>query len=120
MTYVVINLSSADRLKEEREAKNLTQEALSEIGDIHIRVQLRYEKGETVPNLKYLAKLAAIGFDIQYIVTGVRSGAQTISEEENKLIAYFKNMSPSKQAAMMIVAESMAEELPKRVKKKPA
>ncbi len=52
MTYVVINLSSADRLKEEREAKNLTQEALSEIGDIHIRVQLRYEKGETVPNLK--------------------------------------------------------------------
>lgn len=112
-------MSLALRLKEERLAKKYSQKALSEIGGITTRSYINYEKGISVPDSKYLAKWAIAGIDIQYVVTGVRS-TQALTEAEQRLINCFKRADASKKAAIMAVAESQAEELPKVAKKKPA
>ncbi len=107
-----------ERLKEERSAKDLTQEEFSVLGGVKKQAQLNYEKGKRVPDLLYLANLAEAGIDIQYIVTGVRS-THALNEVEQKLMGCFKNADAGKKAAIMAVAESQAEELHKKEKKKP-
>lgn len=61
-----------ERLKEERERLGFTQDAFGAIGGVSRRAQANYESGERSPDSSYLAAIAKINADIQYIVTGVR------------------------------------------------
>ncbi len=109
----------AERLVEERELRGLGVEACAQAGGVERTAQYNYENNIRVPKIDYLAKLAAIGFDIQYMVTGIRS-TQALNEIEQNLVNCFKRADASKKAAIMAVAESQAEALPKVAKKKPA
>ena len=63
-----------DRLREEREALGLSQQALAERCGITARSQRNYESGERLPDAGYLAAIAAAGADVLYILTGQRTG----------------------------------------------
>ena len=63
-----------DRLREEREALGLSQQALAERCGITARSQRNYESGERLPDAGYLAAIAAAGADVLYILTGQRAG----------------------------------------------
>ena len=56
------------RILEERERLRLTQSALG----VTPQAQRRYEKGERTPDGEYLSAFAALGADVQYILTGKR------------------------------------------------
>ncbi|MBS7819031.1 XRE family transcriptional regulator [Wohlfahrtiimonas chitiniclastica] len=62
-----------DRLREEREKLQLSQEAFGALGGVGKQAQLRYEKGERYPDGLYFEKIASVGCDIQYIITGIRT-----------------------------------------------
>lgn len=66
-------MSIGSRLKEERERLKINQTHFGAIGNVTKQAQINYESGRRLPRAGYLAAIAALGVDIQYIVTGIRS-----------------------------------------------
>lgn len=62
-----------DRLKSERERLSHTQPTLAEYAGAKKRTVIDWEKGVSSPTAVQLSALAAIGVDVQYVITGVRS-----------------------------------------------
>lgn len=84
-----MDLNIGERLKEERERLCFTQPAFGAIGGVKKLAQLNYEKGERFPGADYLAAIAKVGADVQYIVTGIRC-PDALSDDESELIARFR------------------------------
>jgi transcriptional regulator with XRE-family HTH domain len=81
--------SIGDRLREEREQLGFNQTAFGAIGGVQKQAQLKYEKGERFPGADYLAAVAKVGADVQYIVTGIRCPS-ALSDDESELVARFR------------------------------
>jgi transcriptional regulator with XRE-family HTH domain len=69
-----------ERLKQERERVDLSQTALAECGGVSRRTQLAYEQGTGAPDAHYLVKVAGMGIDVVYVLTGARSGAEVAEQ----------------------------------------
>ena len=78
-----ILISIGERLKNERDRFGMSQSDLAAIAEkkgvpgTTRHSQANYEKGKQSPSAAYLAALAESGFDVQYIVTGIRAGEVT-------------------------------------------
>jgi transcriptional regulator with XRE-family HTH domain len=91
-----------ERLKEERERLGFNQEAFGAIGGVKRVAQGNYEKGDRSPDVGYLAAIAKVGADVQYIVTGARSAP--IAGEEALLLEGFRQMdSETKRRTLAMV-----------------
>lgn len=66
-------MTIGDRLKQERDRLKLSQPAMAEAADTTKKTQIDYEKNKTTPKGRYLAKVAALGVDVGYVITGVRA-----------------------------------------------
>lgn len=86
----VCMITFSDRLRIERERNVMTQAEFAAIAGVSRTAQINYEKGERAPNLAYLAAIAQIGCDIQYIVTGERAVGE-LSSEEIDMINLFRS-----------------------------
>ncbi|MCL1962476.1 MAG: helix-turn-helix domain-containing protein [Desulfovibrionaceae bacterium] len=51
----------------------MTQAVMAERGEVGLNTQNNYEGGRSVPNADYLGRLAALGLDVLYVVTGQRT-----------------------------------------------
>jgi hypothetical protein len=69
----------------------MTQQDFGAHGGVTDKTQILYEKNERVPDLRYLIGIAALGVDVQYVITGQRSGS-CISLEEQALLASFRSL----------------------------
>ena len=85
-------MNIADRLKAERERLGLTQREIAIKTGITERSQVSYENGRTTPNGDYLAIVAKLGIDIQYVITGIRNVEtnKTQKIEDRKMIDALK------------------------------
>lgn len=63
----------SERLKAERSRLRLSQAAMAEAGGVGLNSQSNYENGHRSPDAEYLARVAAIGVDVTYLLTGVRA-----------------------------------------------
>ena len=70
-----------ERLKAERVRLRLSQAAMAEAGGVGLNSQSNYENGHRSPDAAYLERIAALGVDIAYLVTGVRAAAQFVKGE---------------------------------------
>lgn len=61
------------RLFEERERLGFLQKVFAEKVGVTPRSQINYEKGERLPDSRYLAEAVRCGVDVMYVLTGVRS-----------------------------------------------
>lgn len=50
--------------------------------------QIKYENGDTSPDVDYLAELNALGFDVLYLLTGTRGSGAMAPEHQNLIDAY--------------------------------
>ena len=66
-------MSIGSRLREERERLKLTQPAIAEAAGTTKRTQFAYETDKTAPKGGYLARVASLGVDVGYVITGVRA-----------------------------------------------
>ncbi|MGJ0639214.1 helix-turn-helix domain-containing protein [Xenorhabdus bovienii] len=106
--------TAGSRLREERMKFKLTQSELADIGGVHKNTQGNYENDQKSPDSKYLEKLSALGMDILYIITGVRSAQPEISQEEQKLIEHYRAMSEESRANMRAVGSAFAQSTPNK------
>lgn len=60
------------RLREERVRLGMTQDSFGIAGGVLANAQGKYERGQRSPSAVYLARLAGLGVDILYVVTGKR------------------------------------------------
>ena len=88
------------RLKEERERLGLNQTQLGTIGGVQKQSQLKYEGEITFPNAVYLAEVAKIGIDVNYVLFGTRAGSALTAEEE-QLLATFRAAPPAVRQFML-------------------
>jgi len=83
------NDSFGKRIVLERERLGLKQVDLCVRAGVSKTTQIKYEAGERIPDIEYLACLEGARFDVMYILTGERSGAVPLSPElQNLLDAY--------------------------------
>jgi len=92
-----------DRLKEERDRLGFTQSDFAALGDASLRSQIDWEKGKSFPNAKFLAAIAAVGADVQYILTGVSSSAALTLDEQLLLDRYRISPKELKDAALRVL-----------------
>lgn len=91
----------AKRLKEERERLGFTQAVLGQYGSVSHRAQQRYESGERVPDATYLANIANVGVDIQYVIIGVHSENFPVKTDKEKLLDAIMELSPEEERAQL-------------------
>ncbi|RGP55989.1 helix-turn-helix domain-containing protein [Pseudomonas abyssi] len=77
--------SIGDRIREERDRLGFNQTAFGAIGGVRKQAQLKYEKGERFPGADYLAAIAKVGADVQYIVAGQRASSALAADEQEFL-----------------------------------
>ena len=82
-------MNTGERLREERMRLSLSQEAMGEAAGVRKQAQLKYEKGDRSPDAAYLERVAAIGVDVRYVITGERS-AQLLTADESELVSLFR------------------------------
>lgn len=70
------------RLRAERKRLGLTQAQIGELGGVSLSSQNAYESGTHYPDVRYLAKVAKAGVNIQYVALGSRSKPAALSDEE--------------------------------------
>lgn len=93
-------MSIGERLREERERLGLKQPALAEIAKTTKKTQIEYEKNITSPKAVYLAEVAKLGIDIQYVITGVPS-VTSMSSQEMMLIEQFRSLDERGKGAVL-------------------
>lgn len=67
--------SFGDRLAEERKRLGYNQTDFAEIGGVKRAAQVNYEGGRRNPDSNYLSRLAHIGLDVLYVLTGTPSAS---------------------------------------------
>lgn len=67
--------TTGERLREERQRLGMNQTDFGVIGGVTRDAQSNYEASRRHPDALYLSAIAAVGADVGYILTGVRSGA---------------------------------------------
>jgi len=85
-------MTIADRLKAERERLGLTQREIAIKTGVTERSQVSYENGRTTPNGDYLAIIATLGIDVQYVITGTKNTevSKTQRIEDRKMLDALK------------------------------
>lgn len=104
-------LNFGDRLREERIRLGLNQGELATVAEVSKTTQFNYEKGERSPDAPYLAKVAAAGVDVLYVITGQRADPNEadLSDGESELLNHYRSMPESDRAAMRRMGSALAE-----------
>lgn len=74
-----------ERLRAERERLGIKQVPFAEIGGAKKHSQINYESGKTFPDAAYLMRVAEIGVDIQYLLTGIRAEVGSVADTARQI-----------------------------------
>lgn len=77
-----------DRLKEERVRLGMSQTEMATLGQVQRNTLFNYEKGLRSPDADFLARIAARGVDVLYVVTGQRVQSMLDAEQSRHLAAF--------------------------------
>lgn len=96
-----------ERLRSERSRLDIQQIELAEICGITRKTLSVWEKGEQTPNAAILAKMAAAGVDVLYVVTGERAGESeaTLAPAERDLLQAWRDSGVKGRALLTAAAE---------------
>lgn len=114
-----------ERLREEREDNKLYQQDVADIAGVSKRTVIDWEKGVSSPTGVQLSALSEKGFDINYIITGVRisgieypAGGQSVqrqlqqsmlSRREEALLDDFRSLSDTEKDAAETMLHAVAK-----------
>jgi transcriptional regulator with XRE-family HTH domain len=98
-----------DRLREERNRLDMTQEAFADACGINKRGQVRYEGDVQVPGGGYLAAAAELGIDVNYVLTGRR--LNELEPVEARVLSAFRAASDEVQR-IVLAALGAADRVP--------
>lgn len=100
-----------DRLREERERRDLTQLQFGALNGVSRGTQRNYELGTAVGamDLKYLATLESNGIDATYVLTGRRTFDAGFSGHEHALLEQYRAIPEPDKRALRIFLKALFE-----------
>jgi len=100
------------RLRDERKRCGLTQDQAAAACGIVKRTQANYEAGASDATATYLSRAWAMGFDVPYILTGVRQTAarESLSTEEDSVVAQYRRIPEEDQRALRRFLKAMFDD----------
>ncbi|WP_460149442.1 helix-turn-helix domain-containing protein [Pseudomonas sp. S3_E10] len=109
------DVSAGECLREERGRLGLKQEEMAQIGGVTRNTQGSYERDERRPDTGYLKALHAVGLDVLYVVTGVRTPVPVgdLSEDEEVLVRRYRTMPPDDQKSVRRFIQAIADDVAK-------
>ncbi|WP_247688796.1 helix-turn-helix domain-containing protein [Ralstonia pseudosolanacearum] len=78
----------------------MNQTQFAAIAGVGKTTQINYESGSRAPDVAYLAAVAKIGADVQYVVTGVRSPA-SLAPDETVLLEGYRGLDAATRKRML-------------------
>ncbi len=104
------DISVHARLKIERERIGLTQQEIGALLDVSLKTVTRWEKETAIPSDK-LSALAMHGFDVLYVLTGVRQvkERQELSKRESCMLENYRALDDEDQAAVQRMTSALAK-----------
>ena len=108
-----------EALKSERLRLGMNQDDFAAAGGVKKRTQISYEYDERCPDGLYFRALAAIGVDVQYILTGQRSSS-ALAADEKELLTGYRDLDVRGKASMLgmlDVVGTTQKDLPKSATK---
>ena len=86
-------MTFAERLKELRKKKGISQADLADLIEVHFTQVSRYERGETKPNAEAMTKLAkALDTTVDYLMSGSTDDMALNAGLDKELIARLKEV----------------------------
>jgi transcriptional regulator with XRE-family HTH domain len=86
-------MSLADRLKNARKDKNLSQQELAKISDVHYSNIGRYERGDAKPSAEVLNRIAqALDTSPDYLINGTLQDKAESSISDAELLNQFRKV----------------------------
>lgn len=76
-------------LAEERKRLGYKSKEIAELTGVTVSTQSNYENGRRRPDTRYLFKIAKLGFDLNYVVTGQRN-KNDFSKLEKEFLELFR------------------------------
>ncbi|OHX10528.1 hypothetical protein BI347_20695 [Chromobacterium sphagni] len=95
------------RLRDERMRLGLTQSDAAKAADVGFSTYQTWEKDRS-PNAEALARLHSVGFDILYVVTGIKDES-TLSNEDSSLLARLNQLDDKARRAWLASAAAFVE-----------
>lgn len=102
----------SERLREERDRKGLTQLEFATLVGVSRGTQKNYELGAAVGamDLKYLAALEANGVDATYVLTGQRTIAAGLSDDEFTILEQYRAILSEDQRSLRRFLKAMFDD----------
>lgn len=86
-------MSLADRLKNARKQKDLSQQELAELSNVHYSNIGRYERGDAKPSAEVLNRISqALDASPDYLINGTLQDKADNSISDNELLIMFKKV----------------------------
>lgn len=101
-----ILLNFCDRLKNERLGLRLSQLEFAQKAGVSKTTQFNYEKGDRHPDVAYLSTIAAIGVDVNYLITGSRLLNDGLSSDEEKLLLNYRHATDEQKRSIYQISEA--------------
>lgn len=105
---------SGERLREERDRLELTQQEMADAAGVRREMWSKYERGVAVPGGDVFDALARMGIDLMYVLTGMRvSEAQKpietpLSPREQTLLKNYRGADDEGRRAVETTASALA------------
>lgn len=101
------------RLRDERMRCGMTQDQAAAGCAIAKRTLANYEAGASDPSASFLSKAWAMGFDVPFVLTGVRATApkESLSAEEDLLIDQYRRIPEHDQHALRRFLKAMFDDV---------
>ncbi|MHC8330192.1 helix-turn-helix domain-containing protein [Pseudomonas sp. LB1P83] len=111
----ISELSAGECLREERNRLGLKQEEMAQIGGVTRNTQGSYERDERRPDTGYLKALHAVGLDVLYVVTGVRTPAQIgeLTDDEEVMVTRYRTLPLDDKKSVRRFLQAIADDVAK-------
>lgn len=101
----------AARLRQERKRLGHNQADFGKLGGVTLATQSRYELGTSLPDAQYLTQIAALGVDVQFVLTGTRVIGDYVQPAEAEMIHRFRALPTAAQIAFRyLIAGSQSKQ----------
>lgn len=111
----MIDKSWSDRLKEQRKSLGLSQEQAGAAAGVARETWSRYESGKLTLGMEVLTRLAMVGFDVMYVLTGnapplsVHEGGKAVTPRGRSLLDNYLACDEAGQRAIERMASLEAQ-----------
>lgn len=106
------NVAMGLRLRDERIRLNLIQLQTCQIAGVLEQAWVRYEKGDPF-KLEVVEPLQLAGFDMVYVIFGIRTKDRPLSESEQHLLRLFNAIQPDQQSTLTLLVETFVKAHPR-------